>query len=135
MTGLIVVFIAALGEEAILRGLPWRVFIPRGPLQTVIIMSILTGALHIARSTNDALPEVIRLMTVATCGAFTYGAIRWRTASIWPAVFVHAALAYVPTISALGSAKYPILVWVSTLGFVVYGLFLLRSRRVRSDGG
>lgn len=135
VTGLLVVFIAALGEEAIFRGLLWRAFIPRGPLQTVILTSALTGALYLARSTNDALPEAIRLTTVAACGAVTYGAIRWRTASIWPAVFVHAALAYVPTISALGSAKYPILVWVSTLGFVLYGLFLLRNRRVRSDGG
>lgn len=135
VTGLLVVFVAALGEEAIFRGLLWRAFIPRDPVQTVIITSVLTGVLYLARSTNDAVPEAIRLTTVATCGAFTYGAIRWRTASIWPAVFVHTALAYVPTISALGSAKYPILVWVSTLGFVLYGLFLLRNRRVRSDGG
>ncbi len=135
VTGLLVVFIAALGEEAIFRGLLWRAFIPRGPLQTVVITSVLTGVLYLARATNDALPEAIRLTTVAACGAVTYGAIRWRTASIWPAVFVHAALAYVPTISALGSAKYPVLVWISTLGFVLYGLFLLRNRRVRLDGG
>lgn len=135
ITGLLVVFIAVLGEEVIFGGLLWRAFIPRGPLQAVITTSVLTGVLYLARSTNDALPEAIRLTTVATCGAVTYGAIRWRTASIWPAVFVHTALAYVPTISALGSAKYPILVWISTLGFVLYGLFLLRNRRVRSDGG
>lgn len=135
VTGLLVAAIAALGEEAIFRGLLWRAFISRGALQTVVITAVLTGVLYLARSTNDALPEAIRLTTVATCGAVTYGAIRWRTASIWPAVFIHAALAYVPTISALGSAKYPILVWVSTLGFVLYGLFLLRNRHVRSDGG
>ncbi|HET7478591.1 MAG TPA: CPBP family intramembrane glutamic endopeptidase [Rubrobacteraceae bacterium] len=134
VAGLLVVFIAAIGEEAVFRGLLWRVFVPRGPVWAVVVTSLLTGALYLARSTNDALPEAIRLSAVAACGGFTYGALRWRTASIWPVVGVHAALAYVPTVAALGSTKYPILVWISTLGFVLYGLLLLRNRRVRADG-
>lgn len=56
ITGLLVVFIAALGEEAIFRGLLWRAFIPRGPLQTVIITSTVTGALYLARSTSSSRP-------------------------------------------------------------------------------
>lgn len=135
ITGLLVVFIAVLAEEAIFRGLLWRAFIPRGPVLAVAVTSALTGLLFVARSTTDVAPEAARLTLAAVCGGVMYGALRWRLASIWPVVVVHVALAYVPTISALGSTKYPVLVWTSTLGFVLYGLFLLRNRRVRTDGG
>lgn len=134
-TGLLVVFIAVLAEEAIFRGLLWRAFIPRGPLIAVAVTSALTGLLFLARSTTDIAPEATRLTLAAICGGVIFGALRWRLASVWPVVAVHAALAYVPTVSALGSTKYPVLVWTSTLGFVLYGLFLLRNRRVRADGG
>lgn len=133
--GLLVVFVAVLAEEAIFRGLLWRIFIPRGPLLAVAATAALTGVLYLVRSTTDVAPEAVRLTLAAVCGGVMYGALRWRLASVWPVVAVHAALAYVPTISALGSTKYPILVWTSTLGFALYGLFLLRNRRVRADGG
>lgn len=135
VSGLLVIFIAVLGEEIIFRGLLWRAFIPAGPVQTVIVTSLLTGLLFMARSTTDALPEALRLAAIATCGGFTYGALRWRTGSIWPVILIHTALAYAPTVATLGSTKYPILIWISTLGFVVYGLFLLRTQRAREDGG
>lgn len=97
--------------------------------------SALTGLLSLARSTTDVAPEATRLALAAFCGAVMYGALRWRLASVWPVVIVHAALAYVPTVSTLGSTKYPILIWISTLGFALYGLLLLRNHRVRADGG
>jgi membrane protease YdiL (CAAX protease family) len=135
LSGLLVVSIAVLGEEVIFRGLLWRILIPAGPVWTVILTSLLSGALYLARSaTGGPWPEAIRLAAFATCAALTYGALRWRTRSIWPPILVHIPLAYAPSIATIGSAKYPIFILASTIGLLLYGLFLLRNRRVRADG-
>jgi hypothetical protein len=71
---------------------------------------------------------------LAVGGGFAYGALRWRTASLWPAVGVHLALALARDIAAPGERAYQLLLLLTTVGFVVYGLILLRNRRVRADG-
>ncbi|MBA2510808.1 MAG: hypothetical protein H0V28_04935, partial [Rubrobacteraceae bacterium] len=60
---------------------------------------------------------------------------RWRTASLWPVILVHAAFAFAMDVSTLGTVTYPIVMLLSTLGFVFYGLLLLRNQKVRADGG
>ncbi len=136
LSGLLVLSIAVLGEEAVFRGFLWRILISAGPLWTVILTSLLSGALYLARSaTGGPWPEALRLAAFATCAGLTYGALRWRTRSIWPPILIHIPLAYAPGIATIGSAKYPIFILASTIGLLLYGLFLLRNRKIRADGG
>lgn len=132
----LVVLVAAFGQELIFRGLLWRALVPGGPVGTTVATSVLVGVLVLGRSATDGpWPEAVRLTALAVCGGFAYGALRWRTASIWPVIAVHAAFAFAVDIAALGTVTYRVLMLLSTLGFVLYGLFLLRNRHVRADGG
>ena len=136
VSALLIVLIAAFGEEVVFRGVMWRALIPRGPVAATILTSILFGALTLGRTATDGpWPEAVRLTALAVCGGFVYAAIRWRTGSLWPVVLVHAAFATAMDLSTLGTVTYPVVMLLSTLGFVFYGLFLLRNRRVRADGG
>lgn len=133
---LLAVLAAVFGEELIFRGLAFRALAPVGPVVAVVVTSVLAGALVFGRTITDGpWPEALRVTALAVCGGFTYGALRWRTASIWPAFLVHAALALALDIATLGTVTYPLVLLFTTLGFVLYGLFLLRSPRVRADGG
>ena len=132
----LVVLVAAFGQELLFRGLMWRALAPVGPVGAMILTSLLAGALIFGRTFTDGpWPEAVRLTALAVCSGFTYGALRWRTASIWPVIFVHAVFALAVDVAALGTVTYRILMLLSTAGFVLYGLFLLRNRAVRGDGG
>jgi uncharacterized protein len=130
-------FVAAFGEEVLYRSIMSRALIPKGLLQTVITTSLLYGVLHFGRFVS-ARPwsEAVFLAMLAICSGFAYAALRWRTTSIWPVVLFHFALNLAGDISTPNAVPYlvPLILITSTLGFVVYGLFLLRNPRVRADG-
>ncbi|HEV2092485.1 MAG TPA: CPBP family intramembrane glutamic endopeptidase [Rubrobacter sp.] len=132
----LVVLVAVFAEELVFRGLLWRALAPGGPVGAMILTSLLAGVLALGRAATDGpWPEAVRITALTVCGGFTYAALRWRTGSLWPVVFVHTAFAFAVDISTLGTVTYRITMLLSTLGFVFYGLFLLRNRQVRSDGG
>lgn len=136
LSALLVVLVASFGEELLFRGVLWRALAPTGPVRAMILTSLLSGTLILGRSATDSpWPEAVRLTALAVCGGFTFAALRWRTASLWPVVFAHAAFAFAIDLSTLGVVTYPLIMLLSTLGFVFYGLFLLRNRKVRADGG
>ena len=127
--------IAAFGEEIIFRGLLWRALAPAGPVRAVVLTSLLSGLLVLGiTATGGPWPEAVRLTALAFCGGFTFGALRWRTTSIWPVILVHTAFAFAVSIATLGAVAYPLMMLLSTLGFVAYGLYLLRNSQVRADG-
>jgi uncharacterized protein len=127
--------IAAFGEEIIFRGLLWRALAPAGAVRAVILTSLLSGLLVLGMTaTEGPWPEAARLTALAFCGGFTFGALRWRTTSIWPVILVHTAFAFALSIATLGAVAYPLMMLLSTLGFVAYGLYLLRNSQVRADG-
>jgi membrane protease YdiL (CAAX protease family) len=102
----------------------------------MISTSVLAGILEFGRTATDGpWPEAVRVTSLALCGGFTYAALRWRTASLWPVILVHAAFAFAVDIATLGAITYRITLVLSTLGFVAYGVFLLRNREARADGG
>lgn len=130
------VLVATFGEEVIFRGLLWRALVPKGPVRAVILTSMLAGLLVLGRAaTDDPWPEAVRLTALTVCGGFTYGALRWRTTSIWPVVLVHTAFAFAISIATLGAFRFRLVMLLSTVGFLAYGLYLLRSPRARADGG
>jgi uncharacterized protein len=128
--------VATFGEETIFRGLLWRAHVPAGPIRAVILTSLLSGLLVLGGTAMDGpWPEAVRLTALTFCGGFTYGALRWRTTSIWPVILIHTVFAFAVGIATLGTVTYPLVMLLSTLGFVAYGLYLLRNPRVRADGG
>ena len=123
-------FLSAFGEELVYRGLMWRALVPTGVMRTVVLTALLAGVLHFVRGiTSGPWPEAVFVTLLAVGGGFAYGALRWRMASIWPAVGVHLALAVARDIAAPGERTYQVLLLLTTVGFVVYGLVLLRNRR------
>ena len=130
------VLVATLGEEIIFRGLLWRALVHRGTVLAVILTSLLAGLLVLGRTATDGpWPEAVRLAALTFCGGFTYGALRWRTTSIWPVVLAHTAFAFAVGIATLGTFTFRLVILLSTVGFVAYGLYLLRNPRVRANGG
>ncbi len=133
---LLTVLVATFGEEALFRGLMLRAMAPSGLVRAMILTSLLAGALQFGASTlTGPWPEAILATVLTTCGGFTYAALRWRTASIWPVLLLHTLVSLAIAISTPGAVLYLVLLLLSTLGFVVYGLFLLRNSRMRADGG
>jgi membrane protease YdiL (CAAX protease family) len=130
------VLVATLGEEVIFRGLLWRALVQKGPVRAVILTSLLAGLLVFGRTATDGpWPEAVRLAALTFCGGFTYGALRWRTTSIWPVILIHTAFAFAVSIATLGTFTFRLVMLLGTVGFVAYGLYLLRDPRVRADGG
>jgi len=135
-SALLVVLVATVGEEILFRGVVWRALVPTGPVQPMVLTSVLSGLLVLGRTGTDGpWPEAVRLTALTFCGGFTYAALRWRTTSIWPVILVHTAFAFAAKIATLGTVTYPLLMIFSTLGFIAYGLYLLRDRQARADGG
>ena len=132
----LLVLVATLGEEIIFRGLLWRALVQKGPILAVTLTSLLAGLLVLGRTATDGpWPEAVRLAALTFCGGFTYGALRWRTTSIWPVVLVHTVFAFAVGIATLGTFRFRLVILLSTVGFVAYGLYLLRNPRVRTNGG
>ena len=130
-----IVLLTTLGQELIFRGVMWRALAPSGLIKAVLVTSLLSGALTLARTTaSGPWPEAVYLTLTATCGGVTYAALRWRTASIWPPILINFLLVLSIDVASVRSTIYPYLLLANTLGFVVYGLFLLRNRHVREDG-
>jgi membrane protease YdiL (CAAX protease family) len=130
------VLVATLGEDILFRGLLWRALVQKGPVRAAILTSVLAGLLVFGRTATDGpWPEAVRLAALTFCGGFTYGALRWRTTSIWPVILVHTAFAFAVGIATLGTFRFQLVILLSTVGSVAYGLYLLRNPRVRADGG
>ena len=130
------VLVATFGEEIVFRGLVWRALATNGPVRAMILTSLLSGLLILGRTaTEGPWPEARVLTLLTVCSGFTYGALRWRTTSIWPVIFVHTTFAFAIDIATLGTITYRLMMILSTIGFLTYGIYLLRDRQARADGG
>ena len=106
-------------------------------LRAVVVTSLLSGVVAFGMLTlARPWPEALLLAALTVCGGFTYAALRWRTASVQPTIGAHLAFALPFSISTPDTVPYllPLLALACTVGFVAYGLFLLRNPRVRADG-
>ncbi len=132
----LIIAIEAFGSELMFRGIMLRLLAPSGLLRAVFLTSILSGVVVLARTlTSGPWPEAAYLTLTATCGGFTYAAIRWRTVSIWPVMLTHFALLLAIEVAVVRAFVFPFLLFATTIGFIAYGLYLLRNRYVRADGG
>ncbi len=112
-----VVLLTTVGQELVFRGVMWRVLAPTGLQKAVVVTSLLSGALTLVRTAESGpWPEAVYLTLTATCGGFTYAALRWRTASIWPPIFVTFLLVLAIDVATVKSTVYPFLLLANTLG-------------------
>ena len=136
VAALLIALVATVGEELVFRGVVWRALVPKGPVSAMVLTSMLSGVLVFGRTaTGGPWPEAVRVTALAACGGFTFAALRWRTTSIWPVILAHTALALAIDIATLVTITYRLMMALSTVGFVAYGLYLLRDRQARADGG
>ncbi len=123
--------VATFGEEALYRGVLWRALAPKTEvIQVVVRTSLLYGALELGRlASAGPWPEAVYLTVLATCAGFTYAALRWRTASIWPVILLHFVFNVAGEVAAPGSLPYlrPLLALATPLILLGYSLFLLRK--------
>lgn len=124
------VLVAAFAEEALYRGVAWRVLAPGGLVRAAVAAALLSGVLRFgATLLSGPWPEATQAAVLATCGGITYAAIRHRTASLWPAIVLHCALGSAYALYSPGALLFLAVLLLGTAGFVLYGLLLLRKPR------
>lgn len=131
---LLIVLVAAFAEETLYRGVAWYALSPTGLLRAAVATALLSGALRFGGTLlSGPWPEATQAAVLAVCGGFTYAGLRWRTGSLWPPILLHAALGCAYALYSPGGLLFLAVLLLSTVGFVLYGLFLLlRAARVGS---
>jgi membrane protease YdiL (CAAX protease family) len=131
------VAVTAFSEEVIFRGVVWRALLPTGVMGTVFLTALLFGTLHLAKiAIGGSLEEVLPILVATTLGGVGYAALRLRTDSIWPIMLFHAAFNFTNGITKPETVPglIPLLTFAVTLGFLGYGLFLLRDSWLPGSG-
>jgi hypothetical protein len=104
--------LVALNEELFFRGVLLDVLKPFGWRRAVLWSSLAFGASHIANVVAGAYPPFVAMQIAATtAGGVALAAIRIRTGSLWPAMFVHLVIDLIAVSTLTGPATAsPILV-------------------------
>jgi membrane protease YdiL (CAAX protease family) len=129
------VLVVAFAEEALYRGVAWRVLSPTGLLRAAVVTALLSGVLRFGGMLlSGPWPEATQASLLAICGGLTYAALRWRTGSIWPVILLHSALGCAYALYSPGALLFLAVLLLGTFGFALYGLFLLRKPQTHVDG-
>ena len=129
---LVGVVAAAFAEEALYRGVAWRVLAQGGLVRAATVTALLSGVLRFGGTLlSGPWPEATQAAVLAACGGFTYAAVRWRTGSVWPAILLSATLGCAYALYSPGALLFLAVLLLGTFGFVLYGLLLLRKPRAR----
>ncbi|MEW6287050.1 MAG: CPBP family intramembrane glutamic endopeptidase [Chloroflexota bacterium] len=131
---LIVTLLIGFQEEAIFRGILIRAFRPQGVMKAVLISAALFGVIHINSLLVGRDPIFVLAQIVASfLGAIGIGALRIRTNTLVPLIFLHAFNDFLQ-FSATGGMEagnvdlyIPILKVVLSGLMALYGLYLLRG--------
>lgn len=118
-------------EESINRGLYLRILAPLGIRKSTLIMAILFGLSHLTNLMVRANPAIVFAQAVgAFCDGFAFGALRWRTNTIWPLIILHMLHDLLLQYTRLPAIPLDV-VQVTILLF--YGIYILRRRALESD--
>lgn len=130
--------LTGLYEETLFRGLLLRILQPTGIWPAVLLSSLLFGLAH---STNIflRLSDNPVLLGLQMFGAFTQGiglaALRLRTNTLWPLIFLHA---FGDLFLHLGNLPVPLMDAAVDTILLIYGIVLIetmRRRKSRVDAG
>ena len=88
---LVLMFLTAVGEEALSRGLFVQALLPLGKWYAVLVPSVLFGLGHITQFLFLGMPFTTNLLQITYNIAYgmMYGALRLRVGSLWPLIMLH----------------------------------------------
>ncbi|MHC4108321.1 MAG: lysostaphin resistance A-like protein [Planctomycetota bacterium] len=82
--------LVAFHEEVVFRGLLLRVLLRGGTKKAVTVSALLFGVFHLLSPLYGAtMTQSLFYWAWATCLGLVFGALRVRTASLWPPIIVH----------------------------------------------
>ena len=141
---LVLMFLTAVGEEALSRGLFVQALLPLGKWAVVLVPSILFGLGHITQFLFLGMPLAVNLLQITynVCYGMLYAALRLRVGSLWPLIMLHTAgntMAVVAGIfgpNAIHDAPVAVLAVLGVIE-IAYTIYLLRKPLVVTafDGG
>jgi hypothetical protein len=120
-------------EEGLYRGVLLRVLGPLGARRAVLLSAVFFGASHLVNLMFRSNPFLVFAQAV---GAFSmgvgFGAMRLRTNTIWPLIFLHGSEDLLLRFTRL--PPIPLNVFQSVV-MLVYGVYLLRNMRASEPSG
>ena len=120
-------------EEGLYRGVLLRVLGPLGARRAVLLSAVFFGASHLVNLMFRSNPFLVFAQAV---GAFSmgvgFGALRLRTNTIWPLIFLHGSEDLLLRFTRL--PPIPLNVFQSVV-MLVYGVYLLRNMRASEPSG
>ena len=97
--------LVALNEELFYRGVLLDLLQPFGLRRAVLWTSVAFGASHLVNLVAGAYPPFIAMQVAATtAGGVALAAIRIRTGSLWPALFIHLVIDLIAVSTLTGAA-------------------------------
>jgi membrane protease YdiL (CAAX protease family) len=97
--------LVALNEELFFRGVLLDLLKPFGLRRAVLWSSVAFGASHVANVIAGAYPPFVAMQVAATtAGGVALAAIRIRTGSLWPVLFVHLVIDLIAVSTLTGAA-------------------------------
>ena len=113
-------------EEGFFRGIMLEVLRPLGPTRSIVLSSVLFGAVHLSNILIRGNPAVILSQAVgAACFGFGYAALRYRTGTVVPLILLHFLTDFFLQIGSL--PLIPVAVAQDTL-LLSLGLFILSRK-------
>ncbi len=134
--------IVGFAEETFFRGLILTTLLPTGAIRAVVFSSLLFAAPHLLNIIGGLWDPAFTVVdSIAALGlGVTFAAIRLRTGSIWPGIGIHAFFDFTSLLALGGitvTSQSPQSLVTSVcigIGFVAYGLFLLRNQGKGATG-
>ena len=126
---LVAMFLTAVGEEALSRGLLLRALLPLGKWIAVLLPAFLFAIGHITQFLFVGMPLSLNLLQIVHNFFFgaMYGAARLRVGSLWPLVIIHTfnnvfyIMAGITGPNAINEPPIPIMIafWIIEIVYVV----------------
>lgn len=128
-------------EEVAFRGLILQALAPGGVRRAAVVSAVLFGLMHSVNPLFGAdLAATLVQVGYATAMGFAFAAVALRTGTIWPIIGIHALIDVVSFVAADGTTANAVtgpdvlVAAVYVTIFTVYGVLVLRTVRVASDG-
>lgn len=121
-------------EETLFRGVILRALLPNGVVRAALVSTALFTAAHLLNLMYGFnLTSLAIQMAIAAFVGFSFAALKLKTGTILPLIFVHALIDTVSSLTTLGQLTPAvlavfILIGLELVGTAVYGYRLLRPR-------
>lgn len=135
----VIALMVAFAEETIFRGLMLQAIKPLGYWRAALITATLFGLIHAMNAlTGKSVLESALQIGYATAIGFAYAALALKKEVLWLLILTHFLTDFAFFIQKPGFALPPfwqsVLVVILTIGFSVYGIFVMRQKSDQQIG-